>query len=122
MARERERPHEKELARRAQWFERYTDAAINHSVHQAERGEPYPCPCCGYLTLDSRGNYEICAVCFWEDDGQDDHDADVVRGGPNRGLSLTQGRRNFAKFGASELRRLENVREPLPDEHPLKEF
>jgi hypothetical protein len=26
-------------------------------------------------------------VCFWEDDGQDDHDADLVRGGPNGALS-----------------------------------
>ncbi|MFI9006852.1 CPCC family cysteine-rich protein [Actinosynnema sp. NPDC053489] len=40
------------------------------------------CPCCGYHTLDSRGDYDICEVCFW-DDGQDDHDADVVRGDPN---------------------------------------
>ena len=40
------------------------------------RGEgPSPCPCCGYLTLDERGGYEICPVCYWEDDGQDDHDA-----------------------------------------------
>ena len=121
MSRQNEPPNEEELARRAQWFEWYTDTMANGSVHQPERGEPYACPCCGYLTLDSRGNYEICTVCFWEDDGQDDHDADVVRGGPNRGLSLTQARENFAKIGASEPRRLRNVREPLPDEHPLKD-
>ncbi|MEW9527386.1 hypothetical protein [Microbispora sp. NPDC049125] len=30
-------------------------------------------------------------VCFWEDDGQDDHDADEVHGGPDFELSLTQG-------------------------------
>jgi hypothetical protein len=42
------------------------------------------------LTLNERGGWEICAVCFWEDDGQDDHDADNVRGGPNGALSLTQ--------------------------------
>jgi Cysteine-rich CPCC len=40
---------------------------------------PYACPCCGFLTLDERGGYDICPVCFWEDDGQDHHDAD---GGP----------------------------------------
>jgi hypothetical protein len=112
------KPSEDELARRIEWFEWYTDT---HSIHRAERDRPYACPCCGYLTLDSRGNYEICAVCFWEDDGQDDHDAEVVRGGPNRGLSLAQARLNFAEFGASELRRLHNVREPLPDEHPLED-
>jgi hypothetical protein len=79
---------------------------------------PYACPCCGYLTLDERGMYEICPVCFWEDDGQDDHDADRVRGGPNRGLSLSMARDNFARIGASEPRRLPLVRAPRSDEHP----
>jgi hypothetical protein len=41
-----------------------------------------------------RGGFEICPVCFWEDDGQDDPDADVVLGGPNGQLSLTQARNN----------------------------
>nr|WTB36094.1 CPCC family cysteine-rich protein [Streptomyces sp. NBC_00830] len=44
---------------------------------------PYARPCCRYVTLEQRGMYEICPVCFWEDDGQDDHDADVARGGPS---------------------------------------
>lgn len=30
-----------------------------------------PCPCCGYMTLDRRGAYDICPVCFWEDDGSE---------------------------------------------------
>ncbi len=79
---------------------------------------PYPCPCCRYVTLGERSAYEICPVCFWEDDGQDDHDADEVRGGPNRGLSLTGARHNFARLGASDARRAEFVRAPLPEEHP----
>ena len=53
------------------------------------------CPCCGALTLDERGIFDICPVCDWEDDGQDDADADVVRGGPNGPLSLTEARRLF---------------------------
>jgi hypothetical protein len=65
--------------------------------------------------------YEICAVCFWEDEGQDDHDAGEIRGGPNRDLSLTQARRNFAAYGASDRHRLHLVREPYPHEHPLHE-
>ena len=59
-------------------------------------GGPYLCPCCGFLTLPERGGYDICPVCFWEDDGQDDHDADEVRGGPNYTLSLTETRANYA--------------------------
>ncbi|MFF7205527.1 CPCC family cysteine-rich protein [Streptomyces sp. NPDC008141] len=79
---------------------------------------PYRCPCCGYVTLAERGGHEICAVCFWEDDGQGDHDADEVKGGPNRGMSLSQGRATFRAMGASEERRAHLVRDPLPHEHP----
>jgi Cysteine-rich CPCC len=39
----------------------------------------YRCPCCGFITLTERSADEICPVCFWEDDGQDDHDADEER-------------------------------------------
>jgi hypothetical protein len=78
----------------------------------------YPCPCCGYLTLGERGGYENCAVCFWEDDGQSDVDADVVFGGPNRDLSLSQARQNFRTFGASDRSRLHHVRKPRNDEIP----
>ncbi|MFD2262023.1 CPCC family cysteine-rich protein [Lacibacterium aquatile] len=53
---------------------------------------------------------------FWEDDGQDDHDADLIRGGPNSDLSLTQARLNFKSFGASEERFLESVRAPREEE------
>lgn len=42
-----------------------------------------------------RAEYEICPVCSWEDDGQDNANADVVMGGPNRGVSLTRARVNF---------------------------
>ncbi|WP_449063638.1 CPCC family cysteine-rich protein [Planomonospora algeriensis] len=90
------------------------------NVVRCKGGEPYPCPCCGFRTLNERGMYEICPVCFWEDDGQDEHDADEIRGGPNRGLSLTQGRRNFAAFGASNKRDVGKVRGPLPHEHPIR--
>lgn len=62
----------------------------------------FPCPCCGYCTLDERGGYDICPICWWEDDGQDNHDADEIRGGPNAALSLTQARINVLKVGISE--------------------
>ena len=29
----------------------------------------YPCPCCGYLVFkEAPGSYDICPICFWEDD------------------------------------------------------
>jgi Cysteine-rich CPCC len=57
------------------------------------------CPCCGASTLSKRSAFEICDVCGWEDDGQDDSDADVVRGGPNGTLSLAERRENFRRHG-----------------------
>ncbi|WP_230686426.1 CPCC family cysteine-rich protein [Catellatospora vulcania] len=80
---------------------------------------PYGCPCCGYLTLEWRGYHQICHVCFWQDDGQDDHDADEEYGGANGRLSLTEARRNFARWGACEASAVGRVRAPRDDEHPL---
>lgn len=76
----------------------------------------YQCPCCGYATFDEEpnGNYDICPVCFWEDDpfqSQDPDDAD----GANK-VSLNEARANFAKFGACEERFVGNVRAPHADE------
>ena len=84
----------------------------------ADRPDRHPCPCCGHLTLKERGDYDICPVCFWEDDGQDDHDADEVRGGPNYELSLSVARSNFSRIGAASERVLTFVRPPRPDEVP----
>lgn len=56
------------------------------------------CPSCGYPTLHDRGGFAICSVCRWEDDGQDDADADDVRGGPNSDLSLTESRLQIGTF------------------------
>lgn len=48
-------------------------------------------------TLNERAGYAICPICFWEDDGQDSDDADIVRGGPNHDYSLSEARSNFTK-------------------------
>jgi hypothetical protein len=66
--------------------------------------------------LSERAGFDICPVCFWEDDGQDDYDADVVRGGPNAALSLSEARSNYQAFGACDLSMIDNVRPPRPDE------
>lgn len=109
-------PTPEELARRLAWFAEYTARLENQPCRL-----PLRCPCCGCRTLDERGFYEICPVCFWEDDGQDEHDADVVRGGPNGLLSLSQARANYLKFGACEERMRDNVRPPRPEELPETE-
>ena len=59
------------------------------------------CPCCGLATLSERAPYEICSVCWWEDDGQDNEDANEPSG-PNVGMSLTQARANYLRYGISD--------------------
>jgi hypothetical protein len=102
-----------ELASRRNWFHAYTDRLDDQPA-----GLPLRCPCCGCKTLSERGGFEICPVCFWEDDGQDDHDADDVRGGPNGALSLTEARVNYRRFGACEERLIGSVRPAQPAELP----
>ena len=109
----KEIPTSDEHARSLAWFDEYT-ARLN----ARRRDLPLRCPCCGCKTLSKRTAFEICAVCFWEDDGQDDGDADENRGGPNGSLSLAVARANYLRFGACEEKMIENVRPPRPDEFP----
>ncbi|MDD1503503.1 CPCC family cysteine-rich protein [Lysinibacillus sp. CNPSo 3705] len=76
--------------------------------------KPYPCPCCGYFTIYDE--YDICDVCYWQQDtiGLDKPD---VATGPNR-VSLHQAQKNYKEFGASQKRLLEFVRAPEEDELP----
>lgn len=85
-------------------------------VKDCEPQATYRCPCCASLTLCGRGMFEICPVCFWEDDGQDEHDADIARGGPNRSLSLKAARQNYAGCGAADPTDLKHVRTPTEGE------
>src|SRR5262245_21961431 len=109
----RENPSPEEVARRLAWFNEYT-ARLDRQPPEL----PLRCPVCGCKTLGERGGYEICPVCFWEDDGQDDQSADEVWGGPNGSLSLTEARVNYRAFGASSERLKQFVRPPRPEELP----
>ena len=78
------------------------------AVVRPDPGEPpFPCPCCDYFTLDTRGGFDICPVCFWEDDGADFENPDAT-GGPNA-VSLRTARRNFRRHGACEERFADRV-------------
>lgn len=78
----------------------------------------YPCPCCGYLTYlgEPGGSYDICPVCFWEDDLVQFKDHNY-RGGANK-MSLNEARENFKRFGAKDLDKVQFVRPPKPEEKP----
>lgn len=58
----------------------------------------YVCPCCNNFTISEPAEFEICPICCWEDDGQDDPHADIQNGGPNGDYSLTEARVNYQKY------------------------
>ncbi len=84
--------------------------------HRRELGHPkaderYPCPCCGHLVfVEPPGSYDICPICFWEDDLVQLRWPDYS-GGANQ-PSLIDAQTNYKKFGAKQERILEHVRSP----------
>ena len=75
----------------------------------------YPCPCCGHVIFrEPPGSYDICEICFWEDD------IVMLRwptsGGGANHVPLVEAQRNYAEFGAGERAHLAHVRPPKADE------
>ena len=83
---------------RRKFFDAYGSRPNEQQASLPPRGIRFSCPCCGYPTLGGRGEFEICELCDWEDDGQDAADADEVRGGPNKDYSLTEAQQNFETY------------------------
>ena len=83
---------------------------------EVNRFNKYQCPCCGFYTLQEKANntFQLCLVCYWEDDGVQFHDPDYD-GGANE-MSLNQARENFKKYGAVDQRFKTLVRPPNEDE------
>jgi hypothetical protein len=90
---------ESDFKARRRWFDRYLARVENGELPPLIVGPRVTCPCCGYPTLKKRHTWDLCPMCDWEDDGQDDSEADEVWGGPNRSYSLTDARRNFELRG-----------------------
>ena len=82
----------------------------------------YQCKCCGYYTLNDEpldperfpGTFEICPVCYWEDDSLQFLDPDY-EGEANK-VSLNQAKENFKKYNASRKDVVCYVRKPRQDE------
>mgnify|MGYP000080976834 CR=1 FL=1 len=83
----------------------------------------YACPCCGSRTIDERAEYDICKVCWWEDNGQDNEHSEKTYG-VNYGISLTKGRSNFLKYGIYDPTRedLIKIKEPISKYDRGREF
>lgn len=91
--------------------------ALRRVISSSADLPPYPCTCCGYLTLQgTEGECEVCPVCFWEADAMQ-RLCPSVAVGPNY-VSLLEARLNFARVGASTDQVLSYVRSPLPEEVP----
>ncbi len=96
-------------------IETWPDDPAAFALELVMTSDAHPCPCCGHFTFNEPpGSYDICPVCFWEDD--------VVQlrwpkygGGANK-PSLIDSQQNFLRFGATEERFIKNVRAPSPDE------
>lgn len=70
----------------------------------------YTCPCCGFKTLETDGSYDICPICFWEDDPYQKEHA-YEDGGANT-VSLIRAQKNYKDFGACEKSVLQYTRKP----------
>jgi hypothetical protein len=77
----------------------------------------YPCRCCGFLTLsEGSGSYEVCPVCFWEDDPVQNDDPTFL-GGANS-VCLEEAEHNFIRHGVAEVEDAAHIRGPLSEEVP----
>jgi len=76
------------------------------------------CLCCGYKTIEQE--YDICPICFWENDLVQKDDPDFS-GGANK-LSLKEAQKNFKEFGAVERRLIKHVRKPTSKDEKDKDF
>ena len=76
----------------------------------------HKCPCCGYYTLknEPNGDYEICPVCFWEDDPFAYENPDECC--ECNSVSLNQAKENFKLFGACHKDMIKYTRKPTADE------
>jgi cysteine-rich CPCC protein len=72
----------------------------------------FPCPCCGYFMFEEPPNsYDICEICFWEDDALQLEFATTLDGGANT-TTLAEAQQAFADIGASAARLAAHVRKP----------
>lgn len=88
-------------------FSEYTNLELEHLYHELtgkrivikeieKKGALlYECPCCCNKTLEERGQYFICPICDWEDDGLDyDHVSHC------NGMRLSDAQNNYKRHGS----------------------
>ena len=68
------------------------------------------------MTEEPPGTFEVCPVCYWEDDEVQFRNLDY-EGGANS-VSLCVARLNYARLGACSEECVNHVRSPTPEEIP----
>lgn len=84
-------------------------------IKKKDEPKKYRCPCCGYFTFEKKERvYDICPVCFWEDDPQQFANP-TMPGGANH-VSLAEAKINYKHFSACDTEMRKYVRGPKKDE------
>ncbi len=84
-------------------------------IKKKDEPKKYKCPCCGYYTFEKKERtYDICPVCFWEDDPEQFNNP-MLPSGANH-VSLAEARRNYKHFAACDAEMKKYVRGAKKDE------
>ncbi len=84
-------------------------------IKKKDEPKKYKCPCCGHFTFEKKERaYDICPVCFWEDDPEQ-YNNPMMPNGANH-VSLATARVNYKHFAACDPEMKKYVRGPKKDE------
>ncbi len=86
------------FVQRRMWFDDYL-ARARIGLLPLPR-DYYTCACCGYPTIEEPQTLEVCYLCLWKDNGQDDPHANEYWRGAYYGLTLSAAREHFAAYVA----------------------
>lgn len=80
------------FAERRKLFEAYLRSTDAWVVKLRPRELKSTCPCCAFPTLGERGENDICPLCKWQDD------IDEEKSGANGDYTIQEARENFEQF------------------------
>ncbi|MEM8864440.1 MAG: CPCC family cysteine-rich protein [Planctomycetota bacterium] len=74
----------------------------------------YSCYVCGYYTLESRCDWDVCPICFWEDDILADDG--LYEHSPANHMTIAEAKKNYIALGAVSQEYVSKVRKPVARE------
>lgn len=84
-------------------------------IKKKDEPKKYKCPCCGFFTFEKKERtYDICPVCFWEDDPFQFANPTMENGANH--VSLAAARINYKHFSACDTEMKKYVRGAKKDE------